>query len=63
MGSLKDRIDVQPILPVKVPVTIGTMKNFNADGDGHGIKTSKHSLTHSVKSKSQENDSGKCFRK
>ena len=29
-------MDVQPILPVKVCITIGTMLNFDGDFDGHG---------------------------
>ena len=45
------RMGVQPILPVKVPVTIGTMLNFDGDcdGDGHGVGTCKHSLSHKTK--------------
>ena len=31
-----DRMGVQPILPIKVSVTIGTMLNFDGDFDGHG---------------------------
>ena len=31
-----DRMDVQPLLPVKVSVTIDTMLNFDHDFDGHG---------------------------
>ena len=30
------RMGVQPIFPIKVSVTIGTMLNFDSDFDGHG---------------------------
>ena len=39
-GSLTDRLGVQPIQPVRVPVTIGTMLNFA----GHGDVTCKQTL-------------------
>ena len=29
-------MDVQPILPIKVSMTINIMLNFNGDFDGHG---------------------------
>ena len=31
-----DRMGVQPIFPIKVSVTIGTMLNFDSDFNGHG---------------------------
>ena len=36
---------VQPILPIKVSITIGIILNFDGDCDGHGVGTCKHSLT------------------
>ena len=33
-GHLTDRTGLKPILPDKLSVTIGTMKNFNGDEDG-----------------------------
>ena len=37
---------LEPILPVKVPITMGTMLNFDGDchGDGHGIGMCKQTL-------------------
>ena len=41
------RMGLEPILPVKVPATIGTMLNFDGDcdGDRHGVGTCKHSFS------------------
>ena len=41
-----DRMGSVPILPVKWTVTIGTMLNFDGDGDGHrdGDGTCKQTL-------------------
>ena len=36
MDTLKDRMGVQPVLPVKVSVIIDTMLNFDGDFDEHG---------------------------
>ena len=39
---------MEPILPIiKVPITVGTMLIFDSDCDsnGHGVGTSKHTLT------------------
>ena len=40
------RMGLEPILPVKVPVTIGTILNFDGDCDcdGHGVGTCKQTL-------------------
>ena len=35
-GTLMVRIGVQPFLPMKVSITIGTMLNFYDEFDGHG---------------------------
>ena len=42
------RMGSVPILPVKQTVTIGTMLNFDGDGDGHRDGTSKQTLTCTV---------------
>ena len=36
---LSDRMGVQPILPIKVSVTFGTMLTFEGDFDGQGDGT------------------------
>ena len=40
MDTLKDRVGVQPILPIEVSITIDTMLNFDCNfdeyGDGYG---------------------------
>ena len=43
---LKDRMGVEPILPVRRAVIISTMINFDSDSDGHGdgIGTCKHAF-------------------
>ena len=42
---------LKPILPVKVPVTNGTMLSLDGNGedDGHGMGACKHTLTTSKK--------------
>ena len=42
MDTLKDRISSRPILPVKVPIIIGIM--FNFDGHDRGNVTCKQTL-------------------
>ena len=46
MGSLTGRMGDRSILPVKLPVTISTMLNFDrdCDGDRHGVGMCKHTL-------------------
>ena len=39
-----NRMGVQPILPVKVSITINTMLNFDSDFDGHGNVTCKQNF-------------------
>ena len=36
MGRLMVRMGLEPILPVRRPVTISTMLNLDGDGDGIG---------------------------
>ena len=46
MGSLTGRMDVSPILPVKLLITISIMLNFDrhCDGDEDGVITCKQTL-------------------
>ena len=41
------RMGLEAILPVRVPIIIGTMLNFDGDCDGekHGVGACKHTLT------------------
>ena len=45
-GSLTGRMGLEAILPVKLPVTIDTMLNFDehSDGDGDGVGMCKQAL-------------------
>ena len=46
-------MDCSPHLPVKVPITIGIMLNFNGDrhGEGHGDVTCKQTFTTNIRQK------------
>ena len=46
-GSLTGRMGLEAILPVKLPVTIGTILNFDghSDGDGDRVGMCKQALT------------------
>ena len=54
--TLTGWLGLEPILPVRVPVTIGMMLNFDGhfDGDGHGNvtcnQTFRRSDLHKIKS-------------
>ena len=47
------RMGLEPILSIKVPVTIGPMLYFNSDcdSDGHGVGTCKHILKEKARPK------------
>ena len=44
--SLMGRMGVEPILFVKLPITIDTMLNFGGDGDG--VETRKHTFIQAI---------------
>ena len=48
-GNLTGRMGDRSILPVKLPVTIDIMFNFDrhcdGDGNGNGVRTCKHTFT------------------
>ena len=52
-GSLTGRMGDTSILPVKLPITISTMLNFDGhcDGDGDGVGTCKHTFKSAVKAR------------
>ena len=54
-ARLTGRMGVEPILPVRQTVTIGTIVKLDGDGHGDGIGTCKHTLNVNIISKKMTN--------
>ena len=44
VSMVTGRMSLEPILPIKQPITIGTMLNFDGDGHGDGVGMCKQNF-------------------